>query len=169
MSNKSILTKEEFEALLTQIRQNMVDKNLGPVLLMHTVDGQRLACNLTKLPGTPEEKRQHLLAAGASLRQDGVMVKEAILICEAWFVKADKSSAVDTLPSEHPERQEAVVLVGRNAESTHSTCAIQPFTRNENGKPVWQEVTLHTDNEAGSGLLDWFFAGQELEAIPMQI
>lgn len=168
MSNKSILTKGELESILSEVRHQVSDNNMIPVLFVHTESGEKLACPLSKLPGTPEEKSQYFLSIGASLRQNGTIVQEAISACESWYVKVDKSSPMDVLPSEHPERQEAVVLVGRNADNTRSAYLIQPFTRNEVGGPVWQPVMFNIDKQVATGLLDWFFAGQQFEALSEQ-
>ena len=168
MSNKSILTKGELESILSEVRHHVSNCNLISVLFMNTKSGERVVCQLSDLPSTPEEKRQYFMSIGASFRQNGTVVQEVIFACESWYVKVVNSSPIDVLPSEHPERQEAVVLVGRNADNTHSAYLIQPFTRNEDGGPVWQPVMFNIDKQVATGLLDWFFAGQQFEALSEQ-
>lgn len=169
MSNKSIFSKHELRFILKYFRYRLVKQDLVPTLLVKTDAGEQYSCLLPNLPGTPEEKRHFFVSLGARLRHDGDIVKEAVFVFEAWYVNSQKfPDSLEMRPSEHPGRQEALVLTGRNADNTQSAYAIQPFAREENGKPVWQAVMLHTGKQAGAGLLDWFFAGQALEAIPVQ-
>lgn len=53
---------------------------------------------------------------------------EAVFICETWFVRADTTvDAFKVMPSEHPCRQEAIILAGRNRSNTQCVGIVKPF------------------------------------------
>ena len=94
----------------------------------------------------------------------GRHVQEAILVAESWYVgKPDIDANLEVAPSQHPDRKEAITLVGRNATESRSVYAIQPFSRDEQNKPVFEALELDQfDGSApteyySTGLLDYLF------------
>jgi hypothetical protein len=72
-------------------------------------------------------------------------------------------------PSCHPQRQEAIVIVGRNAPASRYSLLVQPFGRDDEGKPVWRrlavaryDVPMDEGYQPG-GLLDYLFAANRKE------
>lgn len=67
------------------------------------------------------------------------------------------------MPREHPLRQEAIMLVGRNAEETRQTQIVQTVKRDKKNEPVWGSYIVETYNEPMTennkvgGLIDALF------------
>jgi len=102
-------------------------------------------------------------ALGKTIRSQKGAIKEAVLLCETWMVNAQEvPDATKYMPSQHPCRYEAIVLMGRNADKTRSVSVIQKFTRDEHNAPVWSEPQVsireaHTKGLVAKGLLDALF------------
>ena len=109
------------------------------------------------------EKRAYFEFLGKSIRFSGHAIKEAVLLAETWIVMAAEKDSLTVSPSQHPQRQEAITLTGRNARNTNSVFAIQPFTRNAQNQPIFGELELNQFDEApdhdnfAAGLLDHLF------------
>ena len=140
---RSILSREVIEDLLITAKKNLERYgSLQPVLFVQLANGERLAVAVS-LSGTGEEKRRVFTDLRTLLQRQGRIVDEAVLLSEGWFVDAQKVvNATLVPPSQHPQRQEAITLVGRDAHRTRTTCVVQPFGRTENGQPTWQEAKL---------------------------
>ncbi len=126
---------------------------------MHTHNG---------LPNTPEQKRVYFAQLGAHYGRHGQLIRAAVLVVESWLVESEEPpSAFRMRPSRHPGRQEALVLIGRDAPDTRSTQVIQPFTRDPRNKPVWSKpITAIYDEPATpgnrtQGLLDELFQANQ--------
>jgi hypothetical protein len=164
----SILAEAFGAPILTLARHNLEkDGKLAPVLFVKQPQRAPLLVGLT-LPPEAEERQHYFLRLGHSLRQQGESVAEALLLMEGWFVSAQQGPLrFDRRPSQHPHRQEAIVLMGRNADHSRVTQVIQPFGRDAHGQPVWEERPLAVYNQpAGQGpqargLLDYLFAAAE--------
>lgn len=161
---KSILALENVELILAAAKDNLKrDKFLQPILFMHLTTGERLMAPV-ELSGTTTEKVRYLNRIGFSLWQQGKAVAEAILLAEGWFVALkEPTTAYIVPPSQHPERREAIVLIGRNADRTKLTSVVQPFSRDEDDEPIWQTPEMTAFDTPPSeamqlvGLLDYLF------------
>lgn len=111
-----------------------------------------------------ETRARDLMLLGAQLREQGRGPKEAVLFSESWYVNAQQESAAMQMPpSEHPGRQEAIVVVGRSADNRRFTMVIQPFTWDKANHPIWLPIPLaqydeeHTGTSRAYGILDCLF------------
>ena len=160
---ESILTSEIVESLLESGKETLLlDGHLAPTLFLHLEHGEKLATDLS-LPCIQEEKQAYFKFQGKSIRYSGHALKEAILLAETWFVMADKQDELTIPPSQHPNRQEAITLTGRNAQNNRSVFAIRPFRRDDHNKPIFGELVLNQfdgmpdPNYYATGLLDHLF------------
>ena len=165
MTNKTILGQRLVEATLRSARQELEREGvLQPVLYVLIVGDTALEMPLT-LPDTPELKAKYFFGIGRHLSERGLQPREAVLVSESWFVAVQQApAAMDFPPSEHPSRQEAIVLIGRSADNRRFTQVVQPFTRDKHNRPVWQAMPMavfdetQTPEQSSTGLLDHFFA-----------
>jgi hypothetical protein len=164
MSDISILDKAFIDHILATARRNLeCDGKLWPVLFVRFDEALPVGFGI-ELPTTTEGRRAYLAAVGWSMRLERKIVREALLVMEGWIVKV-RNGADDLAlpPSEHPLRQEAITIMGRDASGTHTSSVVQTFERNEKNKPIWTEALLASYNEpvgAGYqpiGLLDCLF------------
>lgn len=167
MHSRSLLSQEAGEAILRAARKNLeVDGSLVSFLFITLTNGKRAEIPL-RLPATIEDKETFFVTLGMALASVGETVSEAVMLSEGWVVNAKKSPAALKLPpSQHPSRQEAITIIGRNAKDTRSTCVVQPFSRSSSGKLIWEALMFALYDEQtqeGSkvqGLLDYLFIGQ---------
>lgn len=67
------------------------------------------------------------------------------------------------IPRQHPQRQKAIVIVGRDASGERVSSVVQTFTRRGEDHPVWEELAMASYNptpETGlltASLLDRLF------------
>jgi hypothetical protein len=164
MNSRSVLMKESVDQILASARKNLeVCGYLAPVLIIRLTNGELNLIPL-QLPQTSEEKQTYFRAIGISLRRSGKLVQEALMLSEGWFVQAEKSpESWNIIPSQHPDRKEAITAVGCNRDGTRHTSVIQPYTRSNPGKFSWESpaITLYNKPvERGSfpvGLLEYLF------------
>lgn len=149
--------------LLQQARLNLEkDGSLTPMLFVKLHTGEDLIGEI-QLPDDSEQKRLMFSAIGRDIQAEHGSIEEAILLSEIWYVDAREApNASQYPPSQHPSRQEAIVMVGRNKAKTRSAIVIQTFTRNEHNAPVWSEPHVNivkpgTEGMAAEGLLDYLF------------
>jgi len=169
MEARSILTKGFLQPVMATARKNLeADGRLYPVLFLHWSDGG-LAAGLVQLPATSEEKRAYFRNLGFSFRRQGTRIQEAIFVAESWFVMARKPGSLDVASSCHPQRQEAIVIVGRNAPASRYSLLVQPFGRDGEGKLVWRRLAVARydapldEGYQPGGLLDYLFAANRKE------
>ncbi len=168
MENTSILDRPFVENILTTARHNLeMDGALVPMAFARLGDHLVVPVGLPDLPNDGDPKRMLLIGLGAKLRAQGQEINEAIMLVETWFVDGLKHpNAAKTRPSQHPARQEAIVVVGRNAANTRHTTVIQPFMRDDDNQPVWLPIPVADYNMSGAnsmqavGLLDFLFDPQ---------
>ena len=80
---------------------------------------------------------------GLSFLETGRRVQEAVLLSESWYLeKAVGSDPPAIAPSQHPQRKEAITLVGRNAAAQQFVFAIQPFQRDAQDAPVFEALAF---------------------------
>jgi hypothetical protein len=110
----------------------------------------------------------HML--GQKLRAEEGSIKEAVLIVESWIVKTTSPDWDKLAPSEHPAREEAIVILGRNEDKSLSMIAMQPFSRDKQGDPIWKEPTISTSDDGSGysykGILDNLFVGAAQISVP---
>jgi hypothetical protein len=145
---QSILTQKFLEPILITARKNLLsDGYLAQVAFVRDRSGRVIAV-LLEMPKDPFEKRAYLAAWGSRLRRAGVVITEAVLLAEGWFVDGRKAPAPLSLPpSQHPARQEAITMVGRNAAGTRTTSVVQVFSRDRDNQPVWGQVAIASYNQ----------------------
>lgn len=164
MQTLTILAQPFVDAILGTAKRNVeADGFLTPVVFVQFANGERIVCPL-KLPNTPDEKRRYFINLGCEFRQAGRIIQEALALLEGWYVDArTAASTLQFAPSQHPQRQEALVVIGRNAEQTRSTSVIQPFGRGDQNRPVWEAPAMAEYNVPASGacqpagLVDYLF------------
>ena len=164
MPDDSILDKAFIDQILSTAKHNLErDGRLYPVLFVKFGEGAIVPCSI-ELPATTEEKRAYLASVGWSMRCEGKVVREALLLAEGWFVKV-RTGTIDLMmrPSQHPLRREAITIMGRDASGTHTSTVVQAFGRDSVDKPVWTEPVVASYNEPVGlgyqpvGLLDCLF------------
>jgi len=164
MQTKSILTRTFVKSALQTVRLFLEGNgDLAPLLFVNYASGKDDRIRMT-MPDSYEQKRDAFTALGEHLRNTDGPISEALLIMEGWFVKDWKAeSARNVPPSQHPNRQEAIVLVGRNAKNSRQTSVVQPFTRNGDNRPEWDKHPIASYNQPvqpgnrAEGLLDYLF------------
>ena len=164
----SLLSRVVGESFLQTARQHLEKHgSLVSVLFITFVSGKRIEIPL-RLPTTTEDKEAYFVSTGIAMASLNEVIAEAVLLSEGWVVNAQQAPASHKLPpSQHPSRQEAITLIGRNAAGTRHTCAVQPFQRQISGKFIWEALTIALYDEPvehggrAVGLLDYLFSGQE--------
>lgn len=164
MEQRSILEKKMLEPMLVTARQVLQREGfLIPILLVNasTEGPQLLALNM---PPTPEQKQRYFREIGSHFSHTGQVLHAAVMLSESWYLNYEKAPAASRFrPSQHPCRQEAITILGQNADKSRVTQLIQPFARDPNNRPVWADIPIAIYNEpakiAGKpiGLLDYLF------------
>ncbi len=166
MAKRSILAKQEIHDILQAAKQWMRNGQCLKQLLLVQVAGDRFLHMPVNLEGDADAKSVQLFTIGASLHSQGLTPIAALLLSESWFVMPlETPAAMEFAPSKHPARQEAIIIVGRSADNKRYSQVIQPFTRDEREKPVWQPLLLEsydeprTSHDGPTGILDFLFDG----------
>lgn len=163
--SESILEKSFGEGLLRQARLNLLrDGSLAPVLFVEFQNGEKGILPL-ELPENPEEKPDYFFTLGLVFVSAGKQLNEALMLSETWYVSKDEDAnlSLDVPPREHPQRREAISLMGRNAGGTCFTFVVQPFGRDLHQRPVMEQVAIAEYNVssraelAAVGVLDSLF------------
>ncbi len=161
--SESILAQEFVEPILAEAKEYLkTHGRLDPApLFLRLESGEQVVIRLM-LPRTHEEKQLIFNDLGLSLRQAGHRIREALLVSEVWYV-ASKEETLDTAPSQHPNRREAIAILGRDNQGTRFTSVLQPFGRDSQNRPIFEPAAVAEYNqsaEAGShpvGLVDHLF------------
>ena len=142
---------------------------LQPRLYVHIAGDSTLEMPLC-LPDAPEEKARYFFALGRQLHGRGLQPCEAVAVPESWIVNIQQAPAAMNFPtSQHPARQEAIVLIGRNTEGNRYSQVVQPLTRDKAKQPVWQPLMIANDHEPWAsghgavGLLDYFIDAMSMK------
>lgn len=166
MSYNSLLAKEAADEIMRTARQNKVmDGEVSPALFLN-IAVNNLIIMPVLLPGGSDSRTTYFVEVGRNLRRNGIMPSEALLLSEGWFVAVQETpAALKFPPSQHPARQEALFLVGRDAGDTRFTHVIQPMSMADGQRPLWQPLAHEAYNLETAvdtrpyGLLDALFAG----------
>lgn len=165
---QSILEQAFIDSILSTARMNVErDEHLDPVLFLH-LGGQKVEILPLVYPQSSQAKQAYFAQLGAHLYTAGKLIEEAVFLAETWIVLATKAPAAFAVqPSQHPSRQEAIVVVGRDAFNARQTFVVQPFTRAAKHKPVWESLAMASYNAPVTkgiravGLLDYLFAANQ--------
>jgi hypothetical protein len=152
---QSILDSRSIEEILRMAKKNLeCDGHVAPVLFLQLQTGKQLMTPL-HFPEITEERRRYLTGLGFALLRDGKILAEAVMVLETWFVRTKGNLAPLTMaPSQHPQRKEAVVLIGRNATKSRSVIVMQPFSRGSKGEPIWEKVEGNLSEDDPKASLD---------------
>lgn len=161
----SILGQQFVEFILEGARHNLQkDGSLAPMLFFEFKNGEQGILPLT-LPATVEERQDYFRAIGISLSAAGKAIDQALFLCETWYVESEegKRLALDVPPRRHPNRRQAITVMGRDAERTRYTAVIQLFHRDRQQRPVFEPITqadydaFITPGTGPVGLIDHLF------------
>src|SRR3990172_6978642 len=136
---ESILRKEFVATVLGAAQMNLAkDGELVPALFLQTKDDEHLVVVLENFPSDSDEKRMYLTALGIALDNTSRSPIEAIFLCEAWYVEEERGQRDPNVPpSQHPQRKEAIAIMGLNRKRSRLTHVLQPFHRDEQNQPVF--------------------------------
>jgi len=113
--HETILSRDVIDFILEGARENLsTHGSLVATLFMRLDNGQRTITPLS-LPRTSDEKQIYFALLGLSIRETGREIQEAIMVSESWYVTPDGNNPPEVAPSKHPNRKEAISLVGRDA------------------------------------------------------
>ena len=166
---ESILAQGFVETVLQAARVNLErDGALHPVLFLQLESSEQMVMLLKEFPDTVGERQEYFTALGLALPHTGRRIDEAVFISESWYVEmGEGKTEFDVAPSQHPERREAIVVMGRDAGRTRLTHVLQPFHRSEQNQLIFdqramEEYNVPADRFPGAvGLVDYLFAGEE--------
>ncbi len=156
----SILARQVIDSILHDAKRSLAeDRSLVPMLFLQTANGKRVMSPLP-LRASHQQKVVYFTRLGIALEREGVTISEAVLVS----VKPYPTVLSDDISNPSPDRPEALVVVGRNAEKTRQSVVIQPFIRDLERVPLFGEMAVAqynlTNNEShprATGVLDYLF------------
>ena len=121
------------------------DKELSPILFIEDTDGKETAIDLRGL-GSDEKHDKYVMmkSAGILTARKKIKVKEIVLVAESWIAMVkgkgiNKENVENIIPSEYPDRKEAIVISSWDISNNKKKMHMQVFEREE-GKITWKEV-----------------------------
>ena len=164
MTRDSILTRSHISRMLADAKRGLVDDGCVPTrVFLRLADGEVQSVMLD-MAETPEQRAHFLRLVGCRLQARGPALQEAVMVSEVWFVSPRHAPAAMKLaPSQHPAREEAIVIIGRSADNRRFTQVVQPFSRIEKNRPHWLPTPVAQYDEERSaqhgpvGILDCLF------------
>jgi len=166
----SLLTRTFMTTVLSIAKANLERENhlVAMLFVQGSVEsrGDRAtAVPLLDLPGDAAQRHLYFLNWGSRLRRELGELAEAVYLGETWWAPTSIHDIRKVAPSAHPDRQEAILLVGRNATNTCQAVLLQSFTRDRLHTPVWGDIPFETygktDDLRFLGLLDSLFEGNQ--------
>ncbi len=166
--SESILAQPFVETVLQAARVNLErDGALHPVLFLQLESSEQMVMLLKEFPDTVEERQEYFTALGMALPHTGRRIDEAVFVSEAWYVGMEEGrTEFDVAPSQHPQRREAIVVMGRDAARTRLTHVLQPFHRGDQNQPIFDQRAMEEYNIPADqfpqavGLVDYLFDGE---------
>ena len=163
--SESILGKEFVDVVMGAAQMNLAkDGELVPALFLQTQDDEQMVVVLENFPADGDEKRLYLASLGVALHSTGRRIDEAIFLSEVWYVEEEKEGEhLEARPSQHPQRREAIAVMGRDAQRSRLTHVLQPFHRDNQNQPVFDKVAVAEYNVPAEqtpqafGLVDYLF------------
>lgn len=164
-----ILTQAYMTKLLTVAKAELEkDNDLIAMLFVQSrgLRGRAAGLPLADLPADVAQRYLYFATLGARLKRQLGAIEAAVFLNGAWWASVAAGQPLGHVrPSQHPNRHEAIVLVGRNADNTHQSFLLQPFTRDRLQHPVWGKTVLETYGQPGqlkaTGLLDMLFQANQ--------
>lgn len=145
----SLLTQSRVNDLLAQACQNKEnDQQLMPVVFLANGTKDLRILPLPDLAADADARRAQFYAIGKKYSD----TSEAVFICESWVAPPQ-----GVAPSEHPGREEALMLSGRNQINTKRLFILQRFEHTDTGIS-WQSPQVFSNPEFSLGPLDLIFA-----------
>jgi hypothetical protein len=165
MAKKSILSKTYIQRLLIESYQNMCwHIEIEPRLVMQTKTGETSPL-LLQIPQDAKAKHMYMYAVGVTFAEVIGMPTAALLISDSWYVDASKApQAMSIPPSQHPARQNAIIVAGRTADNLVHSMVVHPYTI-EQCRVVFDKTAHEVYEEkrgiedTSSSILDAFFEG----------
>lgn len=147
--HRSLLTQTHIDKLLARVCQNKEDdRQLMPVVFLANGTKDLRILPLPDLAADAGARRAQFYALGKQFPD----TSEAVFICESWIAPPH-----GVAPSEHPGRQEALMLSGRNRDNTKGVFAKQVFTTD--GERInWQAPAITLKRGSAEGIVDLIFA-----------
>jgi hypothetical protein len=146
---RSVLARSMVNNLLAEARQQKEYlQQVMPVILL-VDNGQLRVLKLPDLAADATARYAQFHAIGTQFSG----CTEAVFVGESWIAAAGSTVA----PSEHPGRQEAVIITGRNRDNTRGVFATQVFTT-ENDRIIWQKPNITIKPGIAEGIVDLIFA-----------
>lgn len=165
-TDQSMLTDEFMHTMLATAKKNLErDSYLVPTLFVNVEKNDTvLVITLSDMPSDTAKRPYFFHRLGTRLRKDVGAIAEAIYLGEMWWAPVTSMHDVGKIAaSAHPARQEAIILVGRNAGNSSHALLIQPFGRDSQNRPLWDKVPVESYGQSGvvraHGVLDAFFDG----------
>lgn len=166
MSENTILSKEHITQNLEVVKSIMENEGrLEPVVFIKLSNGNKIVTSLDTISKTSDSdlKMFYLkLLKKAIVNKHNAEIEEAVMLLETWFVTAKDNNYLSSMPSQHPERKEAIVICGRNKDKSKISFVLQPFEKR--GKKIkWLDKALESyqANKSTSmgfeGLVDYLF------------
>ena len=170
--HETILSRGFVDVILQGARENLAAHgSLSTTLFLKLDHGKRCLFPLS-LPPNHAEKRMYFTFLGLSFLEAGRRIQEAILLSESWYIeKTEDCDPPEIAPSQHPQRKEAITLVGRDAAAQRFVFALQPFHRDPQNALVFEPLTFeqfdgHPDDKYfATGLLDDLFPAGSIEQL----
>ena len=168
-----MLDSTTIQEILNIGKKNLeLDGKLYPILFFRLQTGEQLYTAL-KLPDGADMRRLYITGLGFSLLKDGKVLEEAVMLTEGWVVAVNKKADyLAVAPSQHPQRKEAIIMIGRDAAKSRQFLLIQPFTRGSKNEPLWEKVEgiMPDDDPKASelcyqGLLDFLFVRERVKQV----
>lgn len=152
---RSLLNQSEVNLLLAGARQyKEANQQVMPVVLLADNRQRVRIVPLPDLAGDADARREQLRALGKQYPETA----EALFIGESWFVAVKETAdALKVAPSQHPSRQEAVFLWGRNRANSKRVSVLQPFTHTQEGIR-WRKPQVFSKTGALPNAVDLIFA-----------
>lgn len=147
---RSLLTQSTVKDLLAiACQQKEQDGQVMPAVLLLE---NRVHLRVLELPDLADDalvRRAQFHALGKQFPRSC----EAVFVAESWLAPADSPGA----PIDHPNRQEAIMISGRNRDNTRGMFVTQVFTTQDD-RIIWQEPHIAIKPGIVEGIVDCIFA-----------
>ena len=158
----TLLSKESINTHIKFARDTFIEQGyLSVQFVIKFYSGLIVPIVFEDYPSEPDKKAAAMRALCKKLRTQYGSIKEAIFFAEAWVAKNTSPDFAEIPPSQHPDREEAIVITGRDDDNSNSVLVVQRFSRNEANEPIWHTVEVHQgqgeDGITFRGVLDYLF------------
>lgn len=159
---ESILSREFVNGIHALSKENFRKyRYIAPALIFQFVYDERIVIPLD-LPETVEEKQAYFSAIGLAARRLGKRIYEALVVSSSWYI-TNEVEWFSHPPIQHPNRKEALQIIGRDYRGERTTILLQPFVRDTDNRPIFEAPRIEQYNfpiKTGIkpvGLLDYLF------------